>query len=69
MINLLHLRLRVHLLVMSKGGQNAVVQAKAVLKSAGVDDKCVAIFGLVCSKAQEFNALDILKEACANLWV
>jgi hypothetical protein len=36
---------------------------------AGVDEKCVAIFGLVCSKAQELNALDIIKEACYNLWV
>jgi len=54
---------------MSEGGKDAVGKAKAVLKSANVDDKCIAIFGLVCSKAQELGAVDIIKEACANLWV
>ena len=55
--------------IMSEGGKGAVAKAKAVLKSSGVDDKCIAIFGLVCSKAQEVGALEIIKEACANLWV
>ena len=53
--------------IMKDGGKTAVLKAKAVLKSSGVDQKCVEIFGLVCTKAQEFGALDIIKEACANL--
>lgn len=52
---------------MKEGGTTAVLKAKAVLKSSGVDKKCIEIFGLVCTKAQEFGALDIIKEACVNL--
>jgi hypothetical protein len=55
--------------IMEKGGKTAVLKAKAVMKSTGVDEKCIEIFGLVCTKAEEFGALDIIKEACANLWV
>ena len=44
--------------IMQEARKDSVVRAKAVLEAAGVDEKCVAIFGLVCSKAQEFNALD-----------
>jgi len=55
--------------IMKKGGKNAVSKAKAVMESSGVDKKCIAIFGLICAKAEEYGALDIIKEACANLWV
>jgi hypothetical protein len=55
--------------IMKEGGKAAVAEAQAVMKSSGVDEKCIAIFGLVCSKAEQFGALDILKQACANLWV
>ena len=54
---------------MSEGGQDAIAKAKAAMKSTGVDERCIEIFGIVCAKAQEFGALDIIKEACANLWV
>ena len=54
---------------MTEGGQGAISKAKAVMKSAGVDEKCIEIFGIVCAKAQEFGVLDIVREACANLWV
>lgn len=47
--------------IMQKGGKTAVSKAKAVMKSSGVDEKCIAIFGLVCTKAEEFGALDIIK--------
>lgn len=55
--------------IMQESGKDAVVKAKAVLETAGVDKKCISIFAIVCSKAQELNALNIIKEACANLWV
>lgn len=55
--------------IMKEGGKSAVSKAKAVMESSGVDKKCIAIFGLVCTKAKEYGALDIIKEACANLWV
>jgi len=55
--------------IMTEASKDSVVKAKAVLAGVGIDQKCIAIFGLVCSKAAQFNALDIIKEACANLWV
>ena len=55
--------------IMSEGGKDAVVKAKAILKLVDVDNKCIAIFGLVFTKAQQLGAADIIKEACANLWV
>jgi hypothetical protein len=55
--------------IMREGGTTAVLKAKAVMKSSGVDERCIEIFGLVCTKVQAFNALEIIKEACANLWV
>jgi hypothetical protein len=38
---------------MSEGGKDSVVTAKATLSAAGVTEKCVAIFGLVCSAAEK----------------
>ena len=55
--------------IMKEGGKAAVSKAKTVMTSTGVDEKCIEIFGLVCTKAEQFGALDIIKEACANLWV
>ena len=55
--------------IMTEGGKNAVLKAKAIMKSSGVDERCIEIFGLVCTKAQTFDALEIIKEACVNLWV
>jgi hypothetical protein len=55
--------------IMKEGGATAILKAKSVMKSSGVDEKCIEIFGLVCAKAQAFGALEIIKEACANLWV
>ena len=52
---------------MEEAGKTAVSKEKAVIKSSGVDEKCIEIFGLVCTKAEEFGALDIIKKACANL--
>lgn len=52
--------------IMKEGGEAAVSKAQAVMKSSGVDEKCIAIFGLVCRKAEESGALDIIKQACAN---
>ena len=49
--------------------KDAVSHAKAILKSSGVSDQCVAIFELVCGKAQSFAAVDVIKEACPNLSV
>ena len=46
---------------MKEGGKAAVSKSQAVMKSTGVNDKCIAIFGLVCTKAEEFGALDIIK--------
>lgn len=55
--------------IMNEGGKNAIAKARAVLKAGGVSDKCIEIFSLVCAKAQESSALNIIKDACANLWV
>ena len=49
--------------IMKTGGKDAISQAKAVMKENGVDKKCIEIFALVC----KINALEIVKEACANL--
>lgn len=54
---------------MSEGGKTVVSKAKAVMEGSDVDQKCIAMSGLVYSKAQEFGALDIIKDACANLWL
>jgi len=53
--------------IMKEGGKAAVSKAQAVMKSTCVDETCIAIFGLFCTKAEQFGALDIIKEACANL--
>lgn len=53
--------------IMTQGGTTSVLKAKAVMEWSGVDKKCIAIFGLICSKAEEFGALDRVKEACINL--
>ena len=42
--------------IIEEGGKGAVSHAKAILKSSGVSDQCVAIFELVCGKAQSFAA-------------
>ena len=55
--------------IIEEGGKGAVSHAKAILKSSGVSDQCVAIFELVCGKAQSFAAVDVIKEACPNLSV
>lgn len=55
--------------IMKEGGKNAVSKAKAIMESSGVDKKCIAIFSLVCTKAEQFGAVDIIKEACAYLWI
>jgi hypothetical protein len=55
--------------IMAGGGKIAIAKAKAIMKATGIDEKCIQIFGLVCTKAQESNALEIIKEACASLWV
>ena len=54
---------------MTEGGRESISKAKAAMKSAGIDQRCIEIFGIVCAKTQEFGALDIVKEACANLWI
>jgi hypothetical protein len=54
---------------MNIGGDNSVLKAKAVLESVGVDEKCVVIFGLICFKAESSDALNIIKQACMNLWI
>jgi hypothetical protein len=55
--------------IMNIGGDNSVLKAKAVLESVGVDEKCVVIFGLICFKAESSDALNIIKQACMNLWI
>lgn len=55
--------------LMEEGGKDAVIKAKALLTSGGISKQCIEIFGLVCTKAEEFGALDLIKEACMNLWV
>ena len=57
--------------IMKEGGKTAVSKAKAVMKSSGVDEKCIEIFGLVSTKRKgnqevyerliddrEFNSLE-----------
>ena len=53
--------------IMTAGGKNAIAKAKAIMKSSGVDEKCIQIFGLVYSKAEELGALETIKDACAFL--
>lgn len=55
--------------LMNEGGLNAVSKAKGILKTAGVSDKCIEIFGFVCSKAQQSGVLQIIKDACHETWV
>lgn len=55
--------------IMAEGGKTAVLKAKAIMRSSGINEKCIEIFSLVCGQAQASGALDIVKEACANLWV
>lgn len=36
--------------IMTGDGRGAISTTKAVMKKTGIDKKCIAIFGLVCSK-------------------
>lgn len=55
--------------LMTEGGTKNVIKAKSILRSAKVSEKSIAIFSLVCTKAQEIGAFDAIKGACYNLWI
>lgn len=55
--------------IMKSGSKDSISRAKSIMESTGIDKKCIAIFAIVCTKAQDSGALDIIKDACTNLWV